>query len=158
MEDTKTRKKNFSLDEQRVLEERFAERKEYLTASFNLKVQGEKVTREGKHKKWAEITEAVNSLGNDRRTPKEVQSKWKNLVTEAKAKFHQHKNATRRTGGGPPPKPIPGKTERIIELMKDDASFKGNPGGGFSIFKPKPNRVSPLEVLGQMENDMMTMT
>ena len=102
MEDTKTRKKNFSLDEQRVLEERFAERKEYLTASFNLKVQGEKVTREGKHKKhkkWAEITEAVNSLGNDRRTPKEVQSKWKNLVTEAKAKLPNSTNIRMPLGG-----------------------------------------------------------
>ena len=103
-------------------------------------INGEKVTKHGKQTKWGEIADAINSLGFKNRTLTEVQAKWKNLVTEAKTKFHAHKNSANRTGGGPPPKPISAKTEQIIDLMKNDASFKGLPPYKRVVRRSRPLR------------------
>ena len=94
------RKKNFTMDEERVLLEEYATRKEYLTSAFN-----NKVTNNGKNIRWKEITDAVNALGHENRVPTEVKSKWKNMSSKAKATFHSFKKAQKQTGGGPPPKP-----------------------------------------------------
>ena len=79
-----TRKKFFTMDEQRVIQEMFAERKEW-RHRFNQNIRGEKVTNIGKKQKWNEIADAVNSLGVDRRSGSEVKSKWKDLVVQAKS-------------------------------------------------------------------------
>ena len=144
MDDKKgVRKKNFTLDENSTLREEYAKHKNYLTSSFNNTVDGEKVTKKGKHDRWEIITSKINSLGVENRTSKEIQGRWKNIVTEAKGKFHHHKRVATGTGGGPPPPPISDGTMKVIELLKDDASFQGVPGGGFSMFK-KPSS-SPLQ-------------
>ena len=71
-----TRKKNFSVDEVRVLREKFAENKTYLQSSFN-----NKVTNAGKNMIWEEIASSINALGHEIRTVNEVKHKWKNLVS-----------------------------------------------------------------------------
>ena len=118
-----TRKKNFSGDEIRVLRERYATNKGYLQSSFN-----NKVTNDGKNKIWADITEAINALGHEIRTINEVKHKWKNLVSTSKAAYHEHKRYRNGTGGGPPKKDPSEETLKVIDLLKDDASFRGLTG------------------------------
>ena len=88
------RKKNFSMDEERVIREKFTEYKDYLTSSFN-----NKVTNAGKNAKWKEITNAGNALGLESRTATEVKAKWKNMTSKAKETFHQYRKSQKVTGG-----------------------------------------------------------
>ena len=60
LEDSQPRQRstNFSMDEDRVLQEAFAKNHDYLTAA-----QSNEVTNKGKAKLWNEIAVAVSSVG-----------------------------------------------------------------------------------------------
>ena len=115
-----TRKKNFSVDEVRVLREKFAENKTYLQSPFN-----NKVTNEGKDMIWEEIASSINASGHEIRTVNEVKHKWNNLVSAAKSTYHEHNKYRNGTGGGPPKKEHTEETMKTIDLLKDDTSFRG---------------------------------
>ena len=112
-----TRKKNFSVDEVRVLRGKVAENKTYLQSSFN-----NKVTNEGKKMMWEEIASSINALGHEIRTVNEVKHKWKNLLSAAKSTYHEHNKYRNGTGGGPPKKEPSEETMKTIDLLKDDTS------------------------------------
>ena len=117
------RKKNWSKDEVNVLREEYTKHKAYLQASFN-----NQVTNEGKYKIWTNITTKVNALGHEVRTVDDTNHKWKNLVSQSKGIFHEHKIHRNGTGGGPPMKEPTEETQKIIDLLKDDTSFRGLTG------------------------------
>ena len=73
----KSRKKNFSTDETRVLREMWEKDRDYLCSAFT-----NTVTNSGKTKIWRKITDAINSLGHEERTVEEVRHKWKNMSHE----------------------------------------------------------------------------
>ena len=95
------RKKNFSIDEIRVLREEFEKHQEILTSKFT-----NTITNKRKTNLWKQITERVNSLGIDSRSLDDIKTKWKNLTSTAKSAHAEHKRERIKTGGGPPPKPV----------------------------------------------------
>ena len=137
------RKKNFSMDEERVLLEKFAEHKEYLSSSFN-----NKVTNSGKEAKWKDIADAVDTSGVELRTTAEVRAKWKNMTSKAKETFHRYRKHQKVTRGGLALKPPSDSVMKTFELMQDDSSFKGV-DRGISTFNP-PGRKNPIELLSEM--------
>ena len=119
MAEGKSRKKNFLMDEVRVLRENWAANSEYLQSPFS-----NKVTNAGKNKIWAEITSAINALGHEVRTPTEIRHKWKNVTAVAKTTFSEFKKNRNRTGGGPPPLTPSSDVMKTIDLLKDSVSFR----------------------------------
>ena len=49
--------------------------------------------------------------------------------SKGKKTFTHYRFEQRKTGGGPPPTEISQATAKIIDAMKDTASFSGIPGG-----------------------------
>lgn len=144
----KSRKKNFSLDEERVLREKYAERKTYLTSSLT-----NKVTNDGKNSKWKEIADAINALGHEMRTVAEVKSKWKNMASKAKETFHQYRKSQQQTGGGPPVDNPSESVLRTIEILKDGTSFKGIEGGFSSFRENAPPQHVPSPIINSSSED-----
>ncbi|VDI68839.1 Hypothetical predicted protein [Mytilus galloprovincialis] len=67
----------------------------------------------------------INSLRVTYRTGNEIRDKWRNTVSKANKAFTEQRREVSKTGGGPPPKPIPPQFEAVIDLMKDSSSFTG---------------------------------
>ncbi|CAG2192391.1 unnamed protein product [Mytilus edulis] len=80
-------------------------------------------------KNWDDISVKINSLGVAYRTGNEIRDKWRNTVSKANKAFTEQRREVSKTGGGPPPKPIPPQFEAVIDLMKDSSSFTGIDGG-----------------------------
>ncbi|CAG2200929.1 unnamed protein product [Mytilus edulis] len=76
-------------------------------------------------KNWDDISVKINSLGVAYRTGNEIRDKWRNTVSKANKAFTEQRREVSKTGGGPPPKPIPPQFEAVIDLMKDSSSFTG---------------------------------
>ena len=91
-----TGRKFFSIDEERVLREKYAQHKDFLTSAFT-----NKVTNTGKLERWKEIADAVNALGYESRSVAEVKAKWKNMASKAKEIFNSFRKSQQETGGGP---------------------------------------------------------
>ena len=83
------------------------------------------ITNKKKQEVWEEITRAVNAVGTANRTVTEVKDKWKNLHSTAKKEFSEFKRESRKTGGGPPPKPPSVSSKEIIEVFEDTPGFSG---------------------------------
>ena len=64
-------------------------------------------------------------MGQANRTVQEVKDKWKNLHSTAKKEFSSFKNESKKTGGGPQPKPPSQSSEQIIEIFEDTPAFSG---------------------------------
>ena len=83
------------------------------------------ITNRKKNEVWQEITDAVNAVGTAGRTVVEVKDKWKNLHSTAKKEFATFKRETKKTGGGPAPKPPSASSGKIIEVFEDTPAFIG---------------------------------
>ena len=94
------RKPNFSLYEIGVITENVKKHLETIQSKLT-----KNITNKKKQEIWEEITRAVNAVGTANRTVSEVKDKWKNLHSTAKKEFPEFKIESRKTGGGPPPKP-----------------------------------------------------
>ena len=119
----KARKANFTSSELAVLTEEVEQNISILKSKFT-----DNVTNAKKNNIWAEITAAVNAVGVAKRTAQEVRDKWKNVTSAAKKEFSDFGKETRRTGGGPAPKPPSAATAKIIAMFKDTPSFSGLSG------------------------------
>ena len=119
----KRKKKNFSDSEVNVLQN---------LVEQNYKVLSEKVnnntTNKSKQEIWKQITDQVNALGVEIRTPKEIKDKWANTKKEAKKVFCAQKKEICKTGGGPAPQKLSLSVSRTIDLCKDTAAFQGISG------------------------------
>ena len=69
--------------------------------------------------------QAVNVVGTANRMVSEVKDKWKNLHSTAKKEFSEFKRESKKTGGGPPPKPLSVSSKEIIEVFEDMLGFSG---------------------------------
>lgn len=118
--DAKKRKKNFTMDELRVLREKYADHKDVLISKFNTTVTNKK-----KKEAWEEITKSVNSLGHEKRDVADVKKKWKNCISDAKMAYHANKAERTKTGGGPAPADITDDQFEIIKLNQDNVGFIG---------------------------------
>ena len=67
----------------------------------------------------------MNAVETARRTVAEVKEKWKNLHSTAKKEFATFKRETKKTGGGPAPKPPSVFSGKIIEVFEDTPAFSG---------------------------------
>ena len=67
----------------------------------------------------------MNAVGTAGRMVAEVNDKWKNLHSTAKKKFATFRRETKKTGGGPAPKPPSASSEKIIEVFEDTPAFSG---------------------------------
>ena len=142
----KPRKKNYTIDEERVLREKYAEHKDYLSASFtNI------ITNKGKKERRQKITDAVDAIGYEIRTVDDIKIKWKNMVTNAKGIYTEHKKLLAKTGGGPKIKEPSERVMSTIDLMKDTTSFKGI-DGGLSVFRdPIDGKMHMLTQISMMQ-------
>ena len=119
----KARKANFSPSEISVLTDLVEENISTIQSKFT-----DSVTNRKKNEIWSDITNAVNALGIENRSVKEVKDKWKNLTSQAKKEFSGYGREKQRTGGGPPPKAPTPATAKIIDLFKETPSFTGLAG------------------------------
>ena len=123
MDKKQQKKKNFSIDEIRLLIEEYENRRDTFEGKFS-----NTLTNIKKKEAWQEVTSKVNALGVDLRTVEDIKVKWKNLCSGAKGTFHTYKKSTFKTGGGPPPKPPTAAEEKIINLFEGRPSFEGIDG------------------------------
>lgn len=114
------RKPNFSLYEIAVIIENVKKHLETIQSKLT-----NNVTNKKKQEIWEEITRAVNVVGTANRTVSEVKDKQKNLHSTAKKEFSEFKRESKKTGGGPPPKPPSVSSKEIIEVFEDTADFSG---------------------------------
>lgn len=119
----KVRKANFTASELSVLTEKVEGNICILKSKFT-----DSVTNAKTNKIWADITAAVNAIGVAYKATQEVRDKWKNLTSAAKGEFTDFGKESRRTGGGPAPKPQSAATAKIIDMFKDTPSFSGLSG------------------------------
>ena len=131
---SRNRSSNFTMDEDRVLQETWAKHKDFLSAP-----QSNKVTNAGKAKVWESISSTVSSVGYAHRSATSCKTRLKNLTSTAKRVFNEYKNSQRITGGGPPPKPPSASIMKTIELLKDTAKFKGVDAGISTFAFPVPS-------------------
>lgn len=121
---SKKRKQNFSACECSLIVELVEKDLEVLRGKHS-----NVVTNVRKQKLWKEITAKINSLGYAVRTPIEVREKWRNLSQYAKKTNAGVVKSRGKTGGGPSEKPLDATTAKIINLLRDEPSFSGIPGG-----------------------------
>lgn len=119
----KVRKSNFSSAEITTLMDKVEENLTVLNSKFT-----NTITNQRKNKIWQDIADAVNSVGNEKRTVKEVKDKWKNVQSIAKKEFSQFKRDSDRTGGGPAPKAPSVASSKVIELFGETPQFTGLDG------------------------------
>ena len=122
------RSKNFESSEITLITELVEQNINVLTDKFKSSNGNSALNKEKKRQVWDQITERVNSLGVCYRTSKEIKTKWSNLHQEAKAAYTANTLDKKRTGGGPPAKPLSATTEKIVEIYKDCPSFTGLQG------------------------------
>ena len=83
------------------------------------------LTNKLKKEAWEEITKQVNAVGRANRSMQKVKDKWKNLHSTAKKEYHSYRWESKKTGGGPQPKPPSQPSKQIIELLEDTPGFSG---------------------------------
>ena len=120
----KSRSTNWSQEEANVILNEYANNKHILESAFT-----NAITHEVKRNIWSEIATKVNAIGVAVRTGEQCKHKWKGMKMEAKKEFNIRRKDVNKTGGGPPPKELKSSVLRTIDLMKDQASFKGVEGG-----------------------------
>ena len=121
------RKKNFTIDETRVLREEFQNNKDVLESK-----QTNTVTNCRKNTIWKDITAKINSIGIEHRTVEEVKGKWRNICSTAKITWHEYKRQRAKTGGGKAPKSPSEEIQKVIEIYQGQPRFDGL--SGFSSF------------------------
>ena len=90
----KRRKPNFSETEKILLIEEFRKREDILKGSFS-----QKITSRQKHSAWEEIANELNCRNPSvKRTVPEIQKKWQNLNSSAKAAAGKRRKEMRKTG------------------------------------------------------------
>ncbi|XP_067044411.1 t-SNARE domain-containing protein 1-like [Acropora muricata] len=114
------RKPNFSMNEIAVITENVKNHLAVIQSKLT-----NNITNRKKNEVWQEITDAVNAVGTAGRTVVEVKDKWKNLHSTAKKEFATFKRETKKTGGGPAPKPPSASSGKIIEVFEDTPAFIG---------------------------------
>ena len=108
------RKPNFSVNEISVITENHL-------AVIQSKLTNN-ITNRKKNEVWQEITDSVNAVGTARRTVAEVKDKWKNLHSTANKEFATFRRETKKTGGGPAPKPPSASSEKV-EVFEDTPAW-----------------------------------
>ena len=114
------RKTKYSVAEENLIQEE-ASKYHYILQEKH----SNEITNKKKKNIWDCIAVKVNSLGVAYRTGNEIRDKWRNTVSKAKKAFTEQRREVSKTGGGPPPKPIPPQFEAVIDLMKDSSSLTG---------------------------------
>ena len=114
------RKPNFSMNEISVITENVKNHLAVIQSKLT-----NNITNRKKNEVWQEISDAVNAVGTAGRTVVEVKDKWKNLHSTAKKEFATFKRETKKTGGGPAPKPPSASSGKIIEVFEDTPAFIG---------------------------------
>ena len=94
----RNRKANFSTDETRVLIEEVNVEHMIFFSSLSATV-----TNGEKNAIWNRITSKVNGFGVAKREVKDVREKWRAM----KGAVLSRQRLTKKTGGGPPPDPVP---------------------------------------------------
>ncbi|XP_053398388.1 nuclear apoptosis-inducing factor 1-like [Mercenaria mercenaria] len=94
------RSKQFSHRETEVLKEMMEIKHGELTAKHSSGGPNPQ-TKKKTDKIWADITEAVNAVGNCPRTVAQVKEKWRNMMKKAKADYTAERVSLGKTGGGP---------------------------------------------------------
>ena len=101
------RKPNFSVNEISVITENHL-------AVIQSKLTNN-ITNRKKNEVWQE-------MGTARRTVAEVKDKWKNLHSTANKEFATFWRETKKTGGGPAPKPPSASSEKV-EVFEDTPAW-----------------------------------
>lgn len=118
-----TRKPNFSGDETRVLLDSYEEYKDIIEGKFS-----NSISKINKNEAWEKITSNVNALGVAPRTIEGIQTKFKNLKSDAKLAHNSYKRKMNGTGGGPPPEEPNQLDKRVANLFEGRPSFEGLDG------------------------------
>ena len=152
MENKRDRKRNFSMDETRILREEFEKNKDVLESKLT-----NTVTNSRKNEIWKAIVEKINSLGCERRTTEEVKNKWRNICSSAKCTWNTYKRERLITGGGTPPKPPSEEVQKVIDIFEGQPRFEGLQG--FSSFKnPSIQANSDAQLVPTFEESSMNPT
>ena len=114
------KKPNFSAAEMEVLLHEIRINQRLLFTSLTNATTNQK-TKE----KWDSISEKVNAVGGNGRTCEQVKKKFK----DAKKQYLDFKREVGKTGGGPPPVPVPFE-DIIAEIVGENTCLTdGIPGG-----------------------------
>ena len=124
----RSKKPNFSNAEELLIQSDVEKHYSILNAK-----QSNVVTNKRKNGVWQSIADRTTALGVAFRTPKEVKGKWCNTKKAAKKVYTEYRKEAKKTGGGPNPKSISVAVDRVIDLCKDSASFKGIGGVETSV-------------------------
>ena len=114
------RKPNFSVNNVSVITENVKNHLAVIQSKLT-----NNITNRKKNEVWQQITDAVNAVGTAGRTVAEVKDKWKNLHSTVKKEFLTFQRETKKTGGGPAPKPPSTSSEKIIEVFEGTPTFSG---------------------------------
>ncbi|XP_066927808.1 myb-related transcription factor, partner of profilin-like [Clytia hemisphaerica] len=139
MSGKRPRKTNFTADEIRIILEEYEASQSTIEGKFS-----PSITNAAKQALWENITLKVNALGVANRSTKDIETKWKNLKSDAKITHNEYKRYVNGTGGGPPTKP---PTEAQHKSVKSNAYIQSN---SISLDQPGPSSHNKL-----IENDVM---
>ena len=119
-----TRSSNWTQDEKHLLLTLISE-------NVNI-IENKKIDCNSMKKKsmsWAEIYRKFcsSSIAGTKRDIGQLKSQWKRMKTNAKSEASSHKKESRRTGGGPAPKPPTDITLKIQDLLPREFTELHNP-------------------------------
>ncbi|XP_066931115.1 myb/SANT-like DNA-binding domain-containing protein 4 [Clytia hemisphaerica] len=129
MSGKRPRKTNFTADEIRIILEEYEASQSTIEGKFS-----PSITNAAKQALWENITLKVNALGVANRSTKDIETKWKNLKSDAKITHNEYKRYVNGTGGGPPTKPPTEAQHKVISLFEGRPSFEGLDGFSSSSF------------------------
>ena len=107
------RKPNFSINKISVITENVKNHLAVIQSKLT-----NNITNRKKNEVWQEITHAKNAVGTAGRVVAEVKDKWKNLHSTAKKEFATFKRETKKTGGGPAPRPPSAFSGKLLKFSR----------------------------------------
>jgi len=119
MASKQAKKKNFSNGEIEVLLTEIKARGHIIFGSL-----GRGVTNKGKKIAWLCITDAINQVGLQGRTPAEIKKKWADLKSQCKIRIAAHRASVRATGGGRGVPDLSADDQRMAEII-GECAIKG---------------------------------
>ena len=140
-EKSKTRSKNFTLEETNSLVDLVQENRSKLFGSLSASLTFEEKTRV-----WEEIASKLSQLHGGLRTKDEITKKWANILTKHKPLIADKLSSVRKTGGGSPEAQLTDLEEKIHSI-KGREIFEGIPFGIDTSIEPQSSQVSDKMVI-----------
>ena len=140
-EKSKTRSKNFNLEETNSLVDLVQENRSKLFGSLSASLTFEEKTRV-----WEEIASKLSQLHGVLRTKDEITKKWANILTKHKPLISDKLASVRKTGGGSPESQLTYLEEKIHSI-KGREIFEGIPCGIDTSIEPQSSQVSDQMVI-----------